>query len=586
MKEFDLSFSGSNTVAGYLPVAQTLQTITALSSHADGNIRCAILLLENEQLQLAADYRLLDDDRRILSRFSSYTAISALSHLKQLSRAYVKPLITPAAELVGALVAFGLQWPVDEDAIDQKLHDVCWMATLAIEQQHLSEELSYRAHHDALTHLWNRVWMEEEIQRTLTLRSQTETVVGLAILGVDRFRVINDVLGYQVGNELLCQIARRIASRLEGSFSLARGSADEFMVLMPDLASPEQAKAISQRFLGCFDDIFAIGDHELVIKASIGYTTVHAALCTSTELESQAYTALRYAKKRARGKVVAFQSSMLRIPPERLVMEQHLRFALEKREFEVYYQPQVNLSAGRLAGVEALLRWKHPALGFISPAVFIPLAEEIGLIEEIGDWVLDQAIRQSEAWEKSGLSGIRVSVNVSALQFARNDFGASIENKLRNSCIEPGRLELEITESAIMTNFEHALRQMNTLRSLGVTLAIDDFGTGHSSLAYLQQLPVQRLKIDRMFVKDIVTRNDRPPLLASIVQMAHALGLASVAEGAETAEQLSVLYDLHCDDVQGFIFSKPITAGELLEWATQKEWTHSSAPCPASRLSA
>ncbi len=585
-REFDFHSTGWSAAAGCLPATQTLQAIVALSAHVHCDIRCAILLLENEHLKLAADYRLLDEDRRILSRFSAQTVIAALPHLKQLSCAYVKPLVTPAAELVGALVAFGFPPPLDQSAINRKMHDVCWMATLAIEQQHLSEELSYRARHDALTHLWNRVWMEEEIQRVLTLRSGTETEVGLAILGVDRFRVINDVLGYQVGNELLCQIARRIASRLEGSFSLARGSADEFMVLMPDLASPEQAKTISGRFLGCFDEAFAIGDHELVVKASIGYTTVGAALCASTELESQAYTALRYAKKCSRGRVAAFHSSMIRIPPERLVMEQHLRFALQKREFEVYYQPQINLLTGRMAGVEALLRWKHPALGFISPAVFIPLAEEIGLIEEIGEWVLDQAIHQSKEWGKCGLSDLRISVNVSALQFARADFGASIEGKLRNSQIQPGRLELEITESAIMTNFEHALRQMKILRNLGVTLAIDDFGTGHSSLAYLQQLPIQRLKIDRMFVKDIVTREDRPPLLASIVQMSHALGLLSVAEGAETAEQLSVLSDLRCEDVQGFVFSKPIPAHELLEWVKRREPARSDTSCSVSRLSA
>jgi diguanylate cyclase (GGDEF)-like protein len=579
------SFNVLKMVAGGAPIASTLQAIAAICAQTRRDMRFGILLLENERLNLAADHNLLGEDRLVLNRLSSQPPTLALAHLKGHSSAYVKLLITPASELIGALVAFGLHQPFDEAALDRELNEVRWMATLAIEQKHLSEELAYRVHHDALTHLWNRVWMEEEIYRVLTFASRREASIGLAILGVDRFRIINDVLGSQVGNELLCQIAGRIASRMAPSFSLARGSGDEFMVLMPDVSAPEQVDLSSREFLRCFDECFQIGDHELAIKASIGSTIVKASACTVTELEGQAYTALRYAKKQDRGKVVAFDPSMIRVPSERLVMEQHLRFALQKREFEVYYQPQINLVSGRMVGAEALLRWKHPALGFISPAVFIPLAEEIGLIEEIGDWVLDQVIRQCQEWRKSGLSHIRVAVNVSALQLARVDFGTSIAQKLQSSQIEPSSLELEITESAIMTNFEHGLRQMNILRSLGVTLAIDDFGTGHSSLAYLQQLPIQRLKIDRMFVKEIATRADRPPLLASIVQMARALGLSSIAEGAETAEQVSALLALDCEEVQGFVFSKPLPANDFFEWAMRREPVQAETSCSAFCIS-
>ncbi|MFL6463696.1 MAG: putative bifunctional diguanylate cyclase/phosphodiesterase [Bryobacteraceae bacterium] len=579
------SFNVLKMVAGGAPLASTLQAVAAICAQTRRDMRFGILLLENERLNLAADHNLSGEDQLVLNRLSSQPPTLALAHLKGHSSVYVKLLITPASELIGALVAFGLHQPFDEAALDRELNEVCWMATLAIEQKHLSEELAYRVHHDALTHLWNRVWMEEEIYRVLTFASRREASIGLAILGVDRFRIINDVLGSQVGNELLCQIAGRIASRMAPSFSLARGSGDEFMVLMPDVSAPEQVDLSSREFLRCFDECFQIGDHELAIKASIGSTIVKASACTVTELEGQAYTALRYAKKQDRGKVVAFDPSMIRVPPERLVMEQHLRFALQKREFEVYYQPQINLVSGRMVGAEALLRWKHPALGFISPAVFIPLAEEIGLIEEVGDWVLDQVIRQCQEWRKSGLSHIRVAVNVSALQFARVDFGTSIAQKLQSSQIEPSSLELEITESAIMTNFEHGLRQMNILRSLGVTLAIDDFGTGHSSLAYLQQLPIQRLKIDRMFVKEIATREDRPPLLASIVQMARALGLSSIAEGAETAEQVSALLALDCEEVQGFVFSKPLPANDFFEWAMRREPVQAETSCSAFCIS-
>ena len=568
-------------VAAGAPIARTLQSVAAMSAQIHQKIRCGILLLQNEQWKLAADYKLLGEDRLLLSRLSFQTLASALADLKNDPAVYVKPLVAPTSELLGALVVFGLPGPFDERVIDQELNEICWMATLAVEQKHLSEELTYRVHHDALTHLWNRVWMEGEMHRVLTPVSRKETSVGLTVLGVDRFRVINDVLGYQVGNELLCQIAERMANRLKRPFSLARRNGDEFMVLMPNISGPEQALLSSQELLECFHEIFEIGEHELVIRASAGIATAKAAACAPAELESQACTALRYAKKRARGKVVAFHPSMLRVPPERLVMEQHLRFALPKSEFEVYYQPQINVRTGRLVGAEALLRWKHPALGFISPAVFIPLAEEIGLIEEIGDWVLSEALRQCRQWRESGLSDIRMAVNVSALQFARADFGAAVEQKLRSFQMKPETLELEITESAIMTNFEHGLRQMNTLRSLGVTLAIDDFGIGHSTLAYLQQLPIQRLKIDRMFVKDIIKSEDRPPLLESIIHMTRALRLSCIAEGAETTEQLTALLALGCEEVQGFVFSKPIPANDFLEWVKERELA-ASASCPAA----
>jgi diguanylate cyclase (GGDEF)-like protein len=567
-------------VAGGEPITPTLQAIAALCAQIHGGLRFGMLLSENEHLILAADHNLSGEDRLILSRLSFQPFTSALTQLHGHASTYVRPLITPASELIGALVVFGLNQSSHKAALQQELDEICWIATLAIEQKHLSEELAYRVHHDALTHLWNRVWMEEEIHRALTLPSRKDSSVGLSILGVDRFRIINDVLGSQVGNELLCQIAGRIANRIQPSFLLARGSGDEFMVLMPNVSDPEQVTVGSRELLSCFDEPFQIGDHELAIKASIGSATIEAVVCTVAELEGQAYTALRYAKKRARGKVVAFHPSMIRVPPERLVMEQHLRFALQKREFEIYYQPQINLVSGCLVGVEALLRWKHPALGFISPAVFIPLAEEIGLIEEIGDWVLDQVIKQYQEWRAAGLSDVRVAVNVSALQFARSDFGESIGQKLESAQIQRGSFELEITESAIMTNFEHGLRQMNTLRSFGITLAIDDFGTGHSSLAYLQQLPVQRLKIDRMFVKEIVRKEEKPPLLASIVQMACALNLATVAEGAETAEQVSVLLDLACEEVQGFFFAKPMPAPDLLDWAKRREPIQALVACP------
>jgi EAL domain-containing protein (putative c-di-GMP-specific phosphodiesterase class I) len=342
------------------------------------------------------------------------------------------------------------------------------------------------------------------------------------------------------------------------------------MILMPNLTSNDRVSAFAAQLLTWFVEPFQLGDHELMIRSSIGTAVAAPGEFEASELQHRADTAMRHAKKCARGRISTFDASMITMPPERLVMEKHLRFALQKREFEVYYQPQIHLPTGRVTGVEALLRWRHASLGFISPASFIPIVEDVGLIEEVGDWVIGEAIRQLEAWHRAGLDGIRVAVNVSALQFSRSEFANSVARRLRTALIRPEELELEITESAVMLDFDHGLRQLKLLRSLGVQIALDDFGTGHSSLAYLQQLPIQRLKIDQMFIRPIIRAEERPPLLKSIIQMGHGLGCAVIAEGVETEEQALALGAMRCTEVQGFLFSKPLPPNELLKWARQR----------------
>ncbi|HSU56794.1 MAG TPA: EAL domain-containing protein [Candidatus Dormibacteraeota bacterium] len=549
------------------PVSRTLEAAAGVVARLQHNTRCAILLVRDDRLEIAAEHDLTALDRRLLDQLSALPGAGALANFGLEHCAEVRPLVTHAAELIGALVVFNFNRSRDEEKLTGRLDEVCAIATLAIEQKHLTEELSYRAHHDPLTHLWNRVWMEEEIARTLDASFETGRSTGLMLIGLDSFRLINEVLGSQAGNELLRQVAMRLLNAMEPGFLLARGGGDEFIVLMPNLTSQDRVNTFCSQLLTWFDKPFEIGDHELLMRASIGTTVTAPGECEAGELQNRTDTALRYAKKCARGRAVAFTASMITTPPERLVMEKHLRFALPKREFELYYQPQIHLPTGNLIGVEALLRWKHASLGFISPASFIPIAEEIGIIEEIGEWVLGEAIQQLEYWHRSGLGGLRVAVNVSALQFSRSDFAATVAKRLRTALIKPEDLELEITESAVMTDFEHGLRQFKLLRSLGVLTALDDFGTGHSSLAYLQQLPIQRLKIDRMFVKNIVGREERPPLLSSIIQMGHALGCSVIAEGVETAEQAMALSAMQCEEVQGFLFARPLPAKDLLEWA-------------------
>jgi diguanylate cyclase (GGDEF)-like protein len=555
--------------------SRSLEALGVIASRLKPDLRWAILVLNNEQFVLAAEHRLTCADQERLREFASDASHSALRSFGQRYEAEVKPLLTQTAELVGAVIAFGTT--ALDPVLDQQLNDICWFATLAIEQEHLYEDLAYNAHHDPLTGLWNRVWLENEVENALTQSRLTGNSVGLLVVGIDRFRVINEVLGNQTGNDLLRLIASRLGDAIPPIYPLARGSGDEFLVLLSDLPAAAPVNTIAEDLITCFGDSFRVRDHEIVLRASVGSAVAMAASCTSAELQNRAFTALQYAKKLARGQVARYDKSMAKTPPERLAMEQHLRFALQKGEFELYYQPQVDPRSRKLTGMEALLRWRHPFLGFISPGTFIPMAEEMGLIEEIGAWTLDEAIAQLDRWRDAGLGNLRMAVNVSALQFARPEFVSLVAQKLRRSKTPPSDLELEITEGVVMSDLEFGVAQMTALNDLGTHLAIDDFGTGHSSLAYLQRLPVHRLKIDRMFVREITSREQRPPLLSSIIQMAHALRLNVIGEGAETQEQVEALAEMECEEIQGYYYSKPLPASDFQKWAIENNFVERPA---------
>ena len=554
-----------------LPIMRTLDAIAALAAHVQQNTRCAIVLVEGDSYCLAAQRGLSPEEQKAIEdRCQDLPGGGCAVFEKQ---ADVRLLLTQASELVGYVLVYGLDRTLDVSNISARLDEVCSLATLAVEQKHLAEELSYRAHHDPLTHLWNRVWMEDEITRSLLEGADTGCHTGLLTVGVDSFRLINGLLGSQAGNTVLQQIAQRLKGALEPGFSIARGGGDEFQILMPYLTSPTRVQAFASQLRTWFVQPFEFADHELIIRVSIGAAVAGPGECGTGDLQNRVDTALRHAKKFARSRISLYEPSMALAPPERLVMEKHVRFALQKRELEIYYQPQIEVRTGRVVGVEALLRWRHASLGFIAPALFIPIVEEMGLIDEIGDWVIGEAIRQLEAWNKAGLPNLRMAVNVSAIQFSRSDFATSVARRLRTSSIDPEDLELEITESAVMTDFEHGLRQMRLLRSLGVAIAVDDFGTGHSSLAYLEQMPIQRLKIDRMFIKGVTSRYERPPLLSSIIQMCHALGCAVIAEGVETLEQAMALSAMRCEEIQGFYYARPMPPAEFQRWLAECQVT-------------
>lgn len=550
-----------------LPIRKTLEAVCALAANLQSDCRCGILLPEKDGFAVAVDRDIRSEDRMILDRMAQTEHLDELCAQGRSHALEVRPLLTQSSELVGIAVIFGFNPHSAGTLAIQRLDEVCCLATLAIEQRNLLVELSYRANHDPLTHLWNRSRMEEQIQRALDAAGKQGRVTGLIVTGIDSFRVFNEVLGRPAGDQLLRLIVDRLVEFLEPGLLLARSGGDEFTILVPNLLSSGRVTTLATQLRAWLEKPFQLGHHELVVRASFGTAISTPGECQASTLQSRADQALLFAKERARGRVAAFSEDMTTIKVERLVMERHLRFALQRDEFALHYQPQVRLLAGTIVGVEALLRWKHPSLGTISPMTFVPLAEELGIIEEIGEWVLGQAIGQLQAWNDAGLCNIRMAVNVSVHQFAREDFVDTVAKLLNNSRIEPKNLELEITETALMKSLEHGKRQLSRLRALGIQIALDDFGTGHSSLAYLQHFPIDRIKIDRMFVKDIVHPDEEPPLLASIVQIGLGLGCDVIAEGIETVEQALALSKMNCKEAQGYLYAKPLPPEDLMQWA-------------------
>lgn len=543
-------------------------------------IASALLLWRDDRLHVAATSGLNTTQRATLetalrppfSEAEGYGALSASAG------AQFHPLRSGSAESLGVLAIFR------PHAIGNKaLEEILSIAILAVEQKNLLEELTWRADIDSLTGTWKRQRLESETDRALHSAHRTGSLTGLIYLDLDRFRLINEVLGHHVGDEVLRLAAARFQCVAGTEALVARARGDEFLVLLPRACSASMTTALGQRLVACVREPFHIGDHELFITATAGSCTGDSNEFNASELESSAYIAINHAKREGRNRVVEFDFSMAGTPPERLEMEGRLRNALAKGEMLVHYQPQVRLTDQRIVGFEALARWKHPEVGFISPATFIPVAEEIGVVEEIGRWVFTEALRQIQQVRAiKGAEHLRVAVNVSAIQVGSGDFCSWVLQRIDEAGMDANSVELEFTESVIMKDFEHVRGQMQRLRDRGVLLSIDDFGTGHSSLACLHELPFQRLKIDRAFVQAIHSEHDRPPLLENIIRLAHALHVPVIAEGIETAIQTQALLEMECDAGQGFLFSRPIAPESLMDWVTANLASLDPAPSPAS----
>jgi diguanylate cyclase (GGDEF)-like protein len=427
------------------------------------------------------------------------------------------------------------------------------------ERKHAEARIAYMAHHDALTDLPNRVLFNERLNELLARTPQQGESLAVHCLDLDHFKGVNDTLGHPIGDELLKTVAQRLRQALRGSDMVARLGGDEFAVVQFPLRSPDEASALANKLIELVSRPYEVHGHEFVVGASIGIALAPNDGTASDILLRNADMALYRAKAEGRGTAHFFEPEMDRRIQARRMLELDLRKAFANGEFELFYQPLINLNTDSVSGFEALLRWRHPERGMVTPAEFIPLAEEIGLIVPLGEWVLRQACSEAVRWP----GGLKVAVNLSPLQFRNRGVVKAVVNALAYSQLAPNRLELEITESVLLGETDANLATLHQLREIGVSISMDDFGTGYSSLSYLRCFPFDKIKIDRSFVKELSERPDCVAIIRAVAGLGLSLGIATTAEGIETTEQLERVRAEGCTEVQGYLFSPPRPASEL-----------------------
>ncbi len=425
-------------------------------------------------------------------------------------------------------------------------------------------QLEYLATHDSLTGLGNRDLLHEYLTQAIVTARKLGRRIAVMILDLDRFKMINDSLGHAFGDNLLCQVAQRLSDLVRETDRVIRFGGDEFVILLDGIEHVKKIKNIATKVLSGVSDVYRIDAYEISLTASIGISLYPVDGLDSTTLIRNADVAMYQAKKQ-RNHFLFYSSNMNKYMLETLELENALRQALRRKEFCLDYQPKFNIKTGLVDGCEALLRWRHPQRGLVSPAEFIPLAEETGLIVSIGTWALREACRQSLAWQSRGMPSITIAVNLPARQFHHGNLKEVTQQALTESGLDPHLIELELTESMVMENPQAVEKTLHELKQIGVKLSLDDFGTGFSSLNYLRRFPVDHLKIDQSFIRDVMSDETGASVVTSIIDIAHNLSLGAIAEGVETMEQLNFLKASGCDVVQGFLFSKPLAPEKFYE---------------------
>jgi diguanylate cyclase (GGDEF)-like protein/PAS domain S-box-containing protein len=456
--------------------------------------------------------------------------------------------------------------------------DVSTVRTMALQIAHSSE-------HDVLTGLPNRLLLNDRVNQAINLASRHSRKIAVLFLDLDGFKHINNSLGHPAGDKLLQSVAKRLLRCVRESDTVSRQGGDEFVVLLSEVSHPEGTAIAARRMLHAVAEPYFIDQHDLHVTSCIGVAVFPEDGLDAETLIKNSDTAMYRAKENGRQNYQFFKADMNRVAVERQAIEEGLRRALERQEFAVYYQPKINLRTGQISGAEALLRWKHPTRGLVPPAQFIPVAEDCGLILPIGKWVLREACRQARTWADAGLSLVSMAVNISAVEFRKDNFVQGVFTILEETGLDPKFLELELTESVLMQHAEVTESILKTLRAGGVQLAVDDFGTGYSSLSYLRKFPINALKIDQSFVRQITTAPDKTTIVTAVISMGRSLNLRVVAEGVETQEELAFLQAHECDEGQGYYFSRPVPAPQFAKLLETGISRHSPPSKAHTRLS-
>lgn len=449
----------------------------------------------------------------------------------------VAPIHDRARHATGAVIVF---------------RDVSAARSMALEMTHLAQ-------HDFLTGLPNRVFLNDRVTQAIALAPRHMKKVAVLFLDLDGFKHINDSLGHPIGDRLLQSVAKRLVDCVRGTDTVSRQGGDEFVVLLSEMEASEDAAIGARRMLQAVAEAHSVDHHDLHVTTSIGVSVFPDDGLDAETLIKNADTAMYQAKENGRQSYQFFKPSMNVRAVERQSIEESLRRALERQEFTLNYQPKISLRTGEITGAEALIRWTHPTRGPVSPAHFIPVAEDCGLILPIGNWVLREACRRARSWVDAGLPPISMAVNISAMEFRNDGFLDGVFSILQETSLDPKALELELTESVLMKNAGSTESILKALRSKGVQLAIDDFGTGYSSLSYLRKFPIDALKIDQSFVRQITTVPDETTIVTAVISMGRSLKLRVVAEGVETQEELAFLQAQQCDEAQGYFFGRPVS---------------------------
>jgi diguanylate cyclase (GGDEF)-like protein len=466
-------------------------------------------------------------------------------------------------EVLQCATALCRKWENDRLVKDQvlRLEEVITTRTRGLEAA--NQQLRHLATHDALTGLPNRVLLDDRLQQAIAHAERDGRAFAVLVCDLDRFKLINDSLGHRAGDELLQEVARRLTTVVRTTDTVARFGGDEFVLIGTSVADTEDAGGLAARVMDVLQAPVRIAAIDIHTSPSIGIAMYPDDGETIQALLAHADAAMYTAKQNGRGTFRRYESGMHAGTEDRVQLESDLHNALASNQFELYYQPKVDTRTGEVRSAEALIRWVHPARGVISPADFIPLAEECGLIGAIGAWVIREACRQARAWQIDGVPTLRVSVNLSASQFRDVGLVDSIRRSLDDAGLEARYLEVELTESAVMSDPEQSIAILEQLSAMGVLVSVDDFGTGYSSMSYLRRFPIDKLKIDRVFINEIVSRPEDASIVRAIVSLAHSLRLKVVAEGVETPAQLEFLKTAGCDEYQGYHFSRPLPALEF-----------------------